>query len=248
MKINKTLLIIIIIALPFFLKLCGWRNITHLSSDDLKWIEPFKSEQPKIFLSKDGDEDTMTTIYTMCANSYLPFKCSLYSEDFEALASGSARLQRNDTALGIYDLSIRKLVNCDTLMICLSLGECYLYSLADKNGTPAWMLKTGQFKIGRTLLDDCIIADSKNAKIDRSRVKNDEFVVTAFVTNKKLGLVYYKLANGEEFILRDLYNMESGWPEISPLDPIKRRARKHYRVVKTKNEQSSDSVPIPQPK
>lgn len=174
----------------FLSQTCFYHKMTHLSEDDLTWVNAYQIGDTCYYESNLGDYDIMVIKNIQVNNSINPFNSgsSMVSSDYEA----SARMVMDFITRFKYDNSffIRKDVDSNRLIISACVFDL---SSEDLFPTP------GRAMVGTECFYDCIVLDENNSHL---RYHRREKTVKSFVWSKSKGLVQYTFNDGETFILK----------------------------------------------
>ena len=171
---------------------CVYFRMTHLSKDDLGWIQCYSHYPSPKLVSNSGEIATLSYQRVGIHNSTDRFYFSENtSYTYEAAAHYEFNVNYADTTFG-GQFSIKRVIDEDSLWTSFTLNhfqsnEIYI------------PLKTCDFEMDSVIYHNCIIADSTNAgypPLWENDVKNK---IDKFVISKKYGLIYYRFENGEEF-------------------------------------------------
>ena len=190
----RTLGFIFLICL--MLSNCVYFRMTHLSNEDLEWIQCYNRFPSPKFISESGKVAKLSYQRVWIENSTNRFYISSNgSYTYEATAGYGFDISQSDTVFQGW-FSITKFVNENNLWVSFSLNHFTSDKIKQFNYIP---LQTHNFEMDSVIYNDCIIADSTNAyyspyQIDKVTDKIDKFVIS-----KKYGLLYYRFQNGEEY-------------------------------------------------
>ena len=200
MKIESLLkrigkIILILLALLCLKDCLGlfYLRMTHLTSEDLEWINGAKKDLTATFVSNLGHVSRLKYKSTTIANNSNPFYISSNSSNtYEANAW--IRYEVIDSIRVLEgSLGITKMLNNDSIAVNFSLGGMF-------NMDYGQLIRPQQFSINNRLFDNCIIVDSMLAENSPYWVENKPLhLMDKFVISKDYGLIYYKLKDGEEF-------------------------------------------------
>lgn len=186
----KTKIIIIGILLLLFVYNCVYYRMTHLSKDDLLWLNGMKNYSSIYFVSNTGDIDTLTPTGKFVWNSTNRFYCSAaHGGTYEACAGYKYEMKHSDT-INDYSFAVKRFADNDILQAsadCFQLSSDYV------------PIKTQVFRIGDIDYPDCIVFDNSNSCYSeywRDIIKNK---IVKFVVSKEYGLIYYEFENGESY-------------------------------------------------
>ncbi|MDE5960903.1 MAG: hypothetical protein K2H08_04210 [Duncaniella sp.] len=175
---------------------CVYFRMTHLSKDDLGWVQCYSRNPSPKFVSNRGQTSSLSYDRVNIANSTNRFYFSANgSYKYEACASYDLNVhQANTTFSGWF--SIKKYVDDDSLWTSFELNRFCSDEIRNYGYIP---LKKCDFEMDSVIYHNCVIADSTNAiyiphLVDTVKIRIDKFVIS-----KKYGLIYYRFDNGEEF-------------------------------------------------
>lgn len=174
---------------------CVYFRMTHLSQEDLGWIQCYSHYPAPTFVSNLENTAKLSYDRVYIYNSTNRFKFSeAGAGDYEANAGYNFEIRQNDTVF-TGGLAVKRLINKDGLWARFDLNRLY------SKGYVVWHLplQTRDFMMDSVLYHDCIIADSTNSEYSGVWVKEVKNKMSAFVISKKYGLIYYRFENGEEF-------------------------------------------------
>lgn len=166
--------------------------MTHLSKDDLDWINNPKSNMSGTFVSDSGCVSKLLFTSFSIANSSNPFYLSSGSDDYyEANAWYDYEIKDSKRTLKEY-LGVARLIGEDSL--------CAVYGLGVMSSIDNYKrLKHSLFKTKNRNYNSCLIIDTTMVKVPERKRDSTHLMVDKFVLSKKYGPIYYKLKSGEEF-------------------------------------------------
>lgn len=174
---------------------CVYFRMTHLSQEDLGWIQCYSHYPAPTFVSNLENTAKLSYDRVHIYNSTNRFKFSeAGAGDYEANAGYNFEIRQNDTVF-TGGLAVKRLINKDGLWARFDLNRLY------SKGYVVWHLplQTRDFMMDSVQYHDCIIADSTNSEYSEVWVNEVKNKMSAFVISKKYGLIYYRFENGEEF-------------------------------------------------
>ena len=174
---------------------CVYFRMTHLSNEDLEWINCHKRYPTSKFISNMGNTSKLNYTSVYICNSTNPFYFNKgTSGKFEANAGYDFEILQKDTVLR-GTLLIFRYVGKDSLWVMYDLNN-YMSNKYLYKGQP---LESNEFKMDSIVYHDCIIADSTNCIYTELWAKKIMNKIDKFVISKKYGLLYYRFQNGEEY-------------------------------------------------
>ncbi len=194
----KKICIIIGWSLFAFLNLWGIREtfgffylrMTHLSDQDLEWIECVKKYPTAKFKSNLGNISELVYTDISINNSTNRFYFSTnVMDDFEANAWYFYTVKDLNIDLE-GSFSIKRAVSRDSLWFTSRLGAMSTTHRQISVCPITVIINEKQF-------ENCIIVDTLNARNLANKEK--QIYMDKFVISKEYGLIYYKLKTGEEF-------------------------------------------------
>ena len=187
--------IMIFILVCLCLSNCVYFRMTHLSHEDLGWIQCYSHYPAPTFVSNLENTAKLSYDRVYIYNSTNRFKFSeAGAGDYEANAGYDFEIRQNDTVF-TGGLAVKRLINKDGLWARFDLNRLY----SDYEGDMYRPLQTRDFMMDSVLYHDCIIADSTNSEYSDFWVQEVKNKMSTFVISKKYGLIYYRFENGEEF-------------------------------------------------
>lgn len=188
MKIK--IIIFCVLFLLLFVHNCVYLHMTHLSDDDLLWMNGMKNYNSIYFVSESGDLDTLSPTGKFVDNSTNRLYFSWVDGGiYEAGAGYTYEMKHNDTIFKYY-FSIKRFVDNNFLK---ARADCFqFYSEYDS-------VNPQVFRLGNIDYPDCIVFDKSNccySEYWRDLIKNK---IVKFVVSKEHGLIYYEFENGESY-------------------------------------------------
>ncbi len=191
---------VIFVGILVVFQSCIYSKITHLSDEDLEWVDVYDVGDTITFISNLGNTDVMTVTKKFLYNDRCPFYISTGRVPNYNANTGYGYIIKHDRiSIDGGLLLIKNLA--DSLDFIIDLGS--RISRFDKRNLEG-PLKTRMYEHNNKTYSQCIIADSTNSGYSEywdSMIKNK---VEKFVWSKEHGLIYYKFEDGEEFFRRDL--------------------------------------------
>lgn len=192
MKKKKVVNVILWIFCFLALYRCTNKEMTHLTSEELVWLEAYDTEDTILFQSPMGRVDTMLVLTKNIDNSYWPF---VHNENFDDIYYAGG-LYAFDVIHGGEDFSglfiLTKLSRKKIELSC-SLGKRSTY---DDRPIVISCDKLNNI--------DSIVVDSTNSEIYNTGDVRD--TIASFVWSKKEGLKSYSLSNGDTYYLKNKKN------------------------------------------
>lgn len=175
---------------------CVYFRMTHLSKDDLGWIQCYSHYPSPKFVSNTGEIATLSYQRVSIHNSTDRFYFN-EGESYTYEANAGYRFDVNYADTTFWgSFSIKKFVDEDSLWTSFTLNYFESNEIQIFNYIP---LKICDFEMDSVIYHNCMIADSTNAcysSLKENKIKNK---IDKFVISKKYGLIYYRFENGEEF-------------------------------------------------
>lgn len=190
--------IICILFFLFLLKDCMglfYLRMTHLSNDDLKWIKD--ADLNAVFISDSGKIARSKARARYINNKTNPFFISSSGTyEFEANAGYEYVIDYEGTEMPGHFV-IFKSLDHDSLDFSAGLNKFFL--CLDKYSTRQ-PLTSQSIQLNGIVFQNCICCDTSNCAY-RDWAKSDTTInrIDKFIINKKLGLIYFRFENGEEF-------------------------------------------------
>ncbi|WP_295732492.1 hypothetical protein [uncultured Muribaculum sp.] len=158
--------------------------MTHLSDEDMEWINVYGNGEYVLFVSNVGNTDTLSIKEIILFNSKNPF---YFSEAGGSTyrANGGYRFILHHNIEKFHGLAFFEKELDDSLYFSLTLGKSYL----------KYPMNTYDREI--LVMDSINIAYSEYGYDIPNKVKEG-------VWSKEHGLIYYKFEDGEEFFRQDL--------------------------------------------
>lgn len=189
--------ILIAVLSLFLLKEClglFYIRMTHLSKDDLEWVNGPKSQMSAIFVSDSGNISKLSYTSFLIANSSDPFFISSSKGAFCYFeANAWYKYVINDSKRTLNgSFGVARLIDEDSLCAIFSLGAM---STSDNYK----QMKLTTFKLKNRIFENCLVIDTMMVEVPSRKRDSTSIMVNKFVISKKYGPIYYKLKDGEEF-------------------------------------------------
>lgn len=198
-------IVAIIIVVLFLSSGCTkkWKNMTHLSDDDLEWVSVYAPDKEVKFVSDSGGTDTLrytsNGLFNDTTETIDFFKAYLIGTDgnYEAHASYDFIVSHNGKAIGGAFIIVR-LVSKEGL-------RCYYRFSGLHSINYCISLSDSTREIGGTIYNNVFTADSTNSTYYtyKSEFEEEGCLVETFVVSKTKGIIYYKYSTGEEYFIRE---------------------------------------------
>lgn len=191
MKFSRLLILVVLLVQTS----CFYVSMTHLSNDELSFLNCYEVTEDILFVSKSGDLDTMKFTRKNIANKTNPFYIS--TSDgwiYEAHAGYSFEIKHSGANVDGY-YSVKKTTK-NQLWNLFRLGS--QVSMFDSIGYEYIPIFFKNFTMNGKLYTKCIIADSLNS-FYRHTNSNKPVGTEKFVISWECGPIYYKLLSGEEY-------------------------------------------------
>lgn len=184
------ILVICWISFEMFRGCFTYTDMTHLSNDDLEWINNGKKYITGTFISDSGNMSFLALFGSYEANSSNPIAYTFETgSKYEAKAGYRYKIKDKKRILEGY-FSVIRPIDKDSLYASGSLGTLYFGRVP---------LKSVGVSIGDNYCSNCFITDSLNCHIKYDE-ENELLHVESFIYSKQHGLVSYTLSTGEKFI------------------------------------------------
>ena len=178
---------------------CIYSDMTHLSNDDLQWIDGFYNDSYLEYRSDKNNLDTVFISRLSIQNSSCPIYVSdNYYDTFTANASVSCFFRSNPNYNYLLFYLERSIENRDTLSMDIVSDH---YDVNDKFISPEKTFSLGDFQTKDQSWDNCMIVDLDYIHPPFDKHCPKRFLKT-IVIQKGHGLVYYKYFDGEEFFFK----------------------------------------------
>lgn len=182
----KKVIIFTLLAIVLFHPFVYWK-FSHLSDDDLTWMEPYNEGDTVLFSSPSG-MDTLVVKEKPLYNSYWPFVMN-EGEGNYFTANGSLKYDiRHDGKL-VEGWSFIQKEHDGRLSLAFWLHRRW-QTIED-----AQNVRHCSVKIGKYVYDDAIRIDESNSQNNSEAKIANEY----FIWSKSKGLLQYKYLNGEVY-------------------------------------------------
>lgn len=190
-KMTIRIIIVIIIMIAAY-NICKIENITHLSHDDLEWIEPFSSSKTNYYKNQYGDIDTLKIDNYILNNSTFPLKNPFLkfnvSPDYLANAHVSFKIKNKKLSYVGSFFILKKHVNNELIIIS---------TLQD-----FWASDTIINSEDKSDINKLVFDEKRNQKPQKYQDYNEHvYKIKSYIWIKGVGLYSYELGNGERFKL-----------------------------------------------
>lgn len=189
MKEVKNIKIVIIwtvLAIVFLHPLVYWK-FSHLTKDDLTWMEPYE-EGDIVLFSSPSDMDTLVVQEKSWYNSYWPFVMN-EGEGNDYTANSSFKYDIRHDGKSVNGWSTIQKEHDGRLSLVLWLHR-RRQTIED-----AQNVRYCSIKIGKSVYDDAIRIDGSNSQnFSEEKITNEYFI-----WSKSKGLLQYKYLNGEVY-------------------------------------------------
>ena len=169
--------------LSFLISSCMYSNVTHLSDDDLEWIEGHKYGKSILFVSDSGNTDTLVLSYKYINNSGDRFYFSEGRGPDNIANAGYYFYMSHDGESFKGWISIKKIVS-NSLLATINV----------------WWRYVDEFDVS---FHDSVLVNETNSAYPPVWTNKVHNKVTEYKWDKKRGLVYYRFEDGEEFYRKD---------------------------------------------
>ena len=187
---NRTIIIyrysILIIVL--FCHSCIYLRMSHLTNEELAWVEVYREGDSCFFKSNLGDYDIIVINEITIHNRINPYNPKLWNSGYDYTANACIDFDFITRNFSDNYFFIKKEIDEDILVFSSRLDtRASLYI------TP--IVKT--FTIDSKSFDDCILFDDRNSYLIHSK----QNPVKSYIWSKSKGLIQYTLEDGETFQL-----------------------------------------------
>ena len=184
-KIIKKVIIWTLLAIVFLHPFVYWK-FSHLTKDDLTWMEPYNEGDTVLFVSS-SDMDTMVVREKPLHNSFWPFRENEGSSEY--VANGSIKYIIKHDGKSVDGRCIIFREGNGRLYVGFTLQTRRLHYEDDTK------ICFDSIKIKNSVYTDVIkISDSTSSSYSVGRIANEYFI-----WSKSKGLLQYKYLNGEVY-------------------------------------------------
>lgn len=178
---------------------CLYEKMSHLSDDDLTWMEPYNEGDTVLFVSS-SDMDTMVVREKPLHNSFWPFRENEGSSEY--VANGSIKYIIKHDGKSVDGRCIIFREGNGRLYVGFTLQTRRLHYEDDTK------ICFDSIKIKNSVYTDVIkISDSNSSSYSVGRIANEYFI-----WSKSKGLLQYKYLNGEVYTFyKKLPYKKKGW-------------------------------------
>lgn len=187
MKIKGHNFIIPVIFLSFGVS-CVYSEMTHMSNDELRWLQSYEKGDTIYFHSNKGNVDTLIITNVNENNSMSPFVRNEASFQYVANGSYEYQLYHNGNIFEGILLLVEKRIEDKPVVVSFSLGGLY--------SDPITSITTNVLENGE-YLDDCIIIDNTNSHKGKFQKNLD---IIEIIWSKTKGILRYE-TNEERYFL-----------------------------------------------
>ncbi|MDE5554623.1 MAG: hypothetical protein K2J10_05510 [Muribaculaceae bacterium] len=182
--------IFVVLGLLLILKDClglFYTKMTHLSNSDLEWIKTGDA----LFESSSMKSAKLTNMGSYLYNETNPFYISS-AGDGQYEANGGYHYVLCQDGVEIEGcFAIHRSIDDDSLEFKMRLNRL---STGDYKA-----FKSKSIEINGHHFKDCLVIDSTNSEYLAQYYPEADLKISKFIINKKYGLLYYELENGEKF-------------------------------------------------
>lgn len=169
-----------------------YHKITHLDKTDMQWVNNRNIWDSAVFVSDNGDMDTLLINCFELQNSMCPFKFNPNVQELIAFADIQYIVRHdNNNITGIFRISKAHIFQPPLIDIYL-----------DGRGTSDLKCTLKSVKLYKGTLNDCIVLDDQNSHVSKNEMF--KYDITSFVWSKSLGLVQFSFKDGATYTLADL--------------------------------------------
>ncbi len=197
-KIIKKVIIWTLLAIVFLHPFVYWK-FSHLTKDDLTWMEPYNEGDTVLFVSS-SDMDTMVVREKPLHNSFWPFRENEGSSEY--VANGSIKYIIKHDGKSVDGRCIIFREGNGRLYVGFTLQTRRLHYEDDTK------ICFDSIKIKNSVYTDVIkISDSNSSSYSVGRIANEYFI-----WSKSKGLLQYKYLNGDVYTFyKKLPYKKKGW-------------------------------------
>lgn len=206
---RQVTLSMMVVIMSILQQSCVYEKMTHLTEDDMEWVNGFNKGDSFLFVSNYGHIDTLYITDKRTENSKSPFhgiRRNLF-DDYEAFARYEFEIKKQqknfrDNIHG--SLTIVRHVDDDRLGYSTDFDKRYSkynyhIDIYDNN-----FKEFDLFKEYDPDIQDYLIIDDNNSMYSIYD-KNIDNKIMKYIFNTKYGLIYYSYENGEEFYRKDIF-------------------------------------------
>ncbi|MDE6716448.1 MAG: hypothetical protein K2J74_08215 [Muribaculaceae bacterium] len=164
-------------------------KMTHLSDNNLEWIQPASRYYYATFTSDSQKISTMKVNQIFKNNDKSRFYLFGTGNKYEANAGYDYVIEQDENNFDGSFIIFRDIKN-DSLEFTASLSRF--------STNHEYPLKGYSMQIGETIFTDCLLMDNTNSGY-KYQPEEDEIRINKFIISKEFGLIYYQLYSGEEY-------------------------------------------------
>ena len=183
--------------LLFLTKSCFYyEDMTHLTDEELQWMDCVEKYPKPRFVSLEGDTACMSYDEFKVWNNTSRFHFEItsnYHDSFTAAAIYSYTLRSNRGKIkGTFH--IRKPVETNQLEVCARLNNLQT-GIHDVSIT----LQPISFNLREDIYSNCLLCDSSNSSYLKIPYLSKENEIDCFVISREFGLIYYSYTDGKKY-------------------------------------------------
>ena len=194
MKLRRPLILLLLAAMLLACNSCIYSKMTHLSDEDLSWVDCYNEDTKYLFQSNKGRWASMyytdLSIYNKTSPFGNPFRIINISDTYTAGADYYFKIDNNGVLIeGVF--GVYRPVDFDTLCVDGYIGRLFV----DDNISA----RTVKFTLDGKDFNNCMVMDSTNCRLFVYSDDPPESIIEEYVISKRYGLLYFKYPDGEEF-------------------------------------------------
>lgn len=201
--------LLFLLTLSMMISSCiGYYNdLSHLSDEELQWINCYNVGDSVIFKSNDLKYDTLIVDYKKIENSenrfFIHFVDDYMGDSYNANAMYAYYIKSaTDSIEGRF--KITKLVEKDSIeweaILYDRLSNSWPYEVDTERDRHIYIgdnpIKVTEINFRGRKLNNCIIFNDSNSRPAQYKGYSD---IDSFIISRDYGLIYYKYSTGEEF-------------------------------------------------